>query len=44
MLLREQFEVYKGTNISVVLEEATKQLVKRVVDFQGTGSGWVIDK
>ena len=44
MLMTEQFEIFKGTKLTIIFAEAVKQLINRVVDFQNTGSGWVLDR
>ena len=44
MLMTEQFEIFKATKLTKIFVEGVKQLINRVVDFQSTGSGWVLDR
>ena len=44
VLVTPQQEVYQDTDIASVLADCAKQLGDRIEAYEGTGSGWVVDK
>ena len=44
VLVTPQHEVYAATDINSVLSDCVKQLDDRIVEFEGNGSGWVVNR
>ena len=44
VLVTEQHEVYQDTDLVQLMRDCAVQLGDRIVAYQGTGSGWVIDR
>ena len=44
VLVTSQHEVYQDTDVDELMETCAQQLGERIVNYEGTGSGWVIDE